>query len=300
MSLLKTEVAGIYFENPLILASGILDENGYTMKKILQEGAAGVVTKSIGTVERTGYRPPIVAEVTGGLLNAVGLPNPGIDSFGEEIKVALEAGKPVIGSIFGGGVQEFVDLAIKMEGYGANAIELNLSCPHVKGVGSEVGSDPALVTDIVTEIKKRVKIPVFAKLSPNVTDMLEIAIAAEAADALVMINTVRGLAIDVYARKPVLSNTFGGLSGKAIKNIGLRYVYEVKVETGKEIIGVGGIENAEDAIEYIMAGSSAIQLGTVLYSKGRQAFAEISRGITQFMESEGFGSIKEMVGAALP
>ena len=300
MSLLKTEVAGISFENPLILASGILDENGYTIKRILQEGAAGAVTKSIGTVERTGYRPPIIAEVDGGLLNAVGLPNPGIDSFGDEIRIALEAGKPVIGSIFGGGVQDFVDLAAKMQGYGVNAIELNLSCPHVKGVGSEVGSDPVLVTDIVTAIKKKVNIPVFAKLSPNVTDMLEIAVAAEAADALVMINTVRGLAIDVYARKPVLSNTFGGLSGKAIKNIGLRYVYEVKMETGKEIIGVGGIENAEDAIEYIMAGSSAVQLGTVLYSKGRKAFAEISGGIAQFMESEGYGNIKEMVGAALP
>lgn len=299
MSRIGTTLSGIRLENPLMLASGILDENGYTMKRILEEGAGAVVTKSIGSSERRGYKPPIVAEIPGGLLNAVGLANPGIDNFGEEIRIAKSAGKPVIGSIFGGTPEEFLGVAQKMESYGVDAIELNLSCPHVLGVGSEVGSDPELVTMIVDELKRKIRVPIFAKLSPNVTDIIEIALAAGRADALVLINTVRGMAIDIHARMPVLSNSYGGLSGRAIKNVGLRYVYQVKKETGKSVIGVGGIETAEDAIEYIMAGASAVQVGTALYSRGRGVFGEISTGIDDFMEKEGFGTIEDMVGVAI-
>ena len=294
-----TKISDIELENPLILASGILDENGYSMKRILEDGAAAVVTKSIGREERRGYRPPIVAEISGGLINAVGLANPGIDNFGEEISIARRAGKPVIGSVFGGTVDDFLYVSRKMESYGVAAVELNLSCPHVEGVGSEVGSDPELVSNIVTELKSKLKVPVFAKLSPNVTDIIEIAHAASKADGLVLINTVRGISIDIYARRPVLSNGYGGLSGHAIKNVGMRYTYQVKKETGMQIIGVGGIETAEDAIEYIMSGASAVQIGTALYSQGRNVFKSVSRGISSFMEAEGFENISEMVGAAI-
>lgn len=296
---ISVNLKGLKLDNPLILASGILDENGYTMKSILDQGAGAVVTKSIGMGERTGYRPPVVAEVRGGLLNAVGLPNPGIENFGEEVKIASEAGKPVIGSIFGSDTEEFLHLAKKMESYRVNAIELNLSCPHVKGFGSEVGSDPNLVEDIVRELKGRIKIPVFAKLSPNVTDIVEIAKAAERADALVLINTVRGMAIDIYARKPILTNTYGGLSGRSIKPVGVRYVYEVKKETGKTVIGVGGIADYEDAIEYIMAGSSAVQIGTALYTEGKDIFKRISEDLRNYMKAEKFETVEEMVGVAL-
>lgn len=299
MALLETSVAGIKLANPLMLASGILDENGFSMKRILEEGAAAVVTKSIGRNERTGYRPPIVSEIQGGLLNAVGLANPGIDNFSGEIELALQAGKPVIGSVFGSTVDEFLYVSQKMQDYGASAVELNLSCPHVSGVGSEVGSDPELVSTIVEELKSKLKIPVFAKLSPNVSDIIKIASAASKADALVLINTVRGMAIDIYARKPVLSNSYGGLSGKAIKNVGLRYVYQVKKETDNKIIGVGGIETAQDALEYIMAGASALQIGTALYNHGRGVFKEVSTGIEEFMKKEGYDSIPEMVGLAV-
>lgn len=299
MALLETSITGMKLENPLMLASGILDENGYSMKRILEEGAAAVVTKSINRDGRTGYRPPIVSEIPGGLLNAVGLANPGIDNFGGEIKVALQAGKPVIGSLFGSNIEEFLEVSQKMQGYGVSAVELNLSCPHVKGVGAEIGSDPEMVEAIVAELKSKLKVPVFAKLSPNVSDMLKIANAASKADGLVLINTVRGMAIDINARKPVLSNSYGGLSGKAIKNVGLRYVYQMKKETGMEIIGVGGIENAQDALEYIMAGASALQVGTALYGHGRGIFREISAGLQDFMQKEGFGSISEMVGLAI-
>ena len=299
MPSLKTTITGIGLQNPLMLASGILDENGYTMKNILECGAAAVVTKSIGREERAGYHPPIVAEVHDGLLNAVGLANPGIDNFGFEVGIALQAGKPVIGSIFGGTADDFLYVGKKMEEYGANALELNLSCPHVLGVGSEVGSDPELVEEIIGELKNKIEIPVWAKLSPNVTNILEIANAASKADAFVVINTVRGMAIDIYARRPVLSNAYGGLSGRAIKNVGIRYVYQLYKETGKPIIGVGGIEAYEDAIEYLMAGASALEIGTGVYSKGKGIFSEINSGISSFMESEGIASIKELVGAAV-
>lgn len=299
MSLLETSISGIKLENPLILASGILDENGYSMKRILEEGAAAVVTKSISRDERKGYRPPIVSEIPNGLINAVGLANPGIDSFEGEFKISLKSDKPVIGSLFGATVDDFVYVSRKMQEYGASAVELNLSCPHVHGVGAEIGSDPQMVSEIVNELKSKLNIPVYAKLSPNVTDIIEIANAASNADGIVLINTVRGMDIDIYAKRPVLSNSYGGLSGAAIKNVGLRYVYQVKKETGKTIVGVGGIETAEDAIQYIMAGASAVQVGTALYKYGRGIFNEISRGISHFMEREGYGSIKEMVGLAI-
>ncbi|MHB1471006.1 MAG: dihydroorotate dehydrogenase [Thermoplasmataceae archaeon] len=299
MVYLSVNLKGLKLGNPLILASGILDENGYTIKAILDQGAGAAVTKSIGMMERTGYRPPVVAEVRGGLLNAVGLPNPGIENFGDEIKIALKSGKPVIGSIFGSDTEEFVYLAKKMEMYGVEAIELNLSCPHVKGFGSEVGSDPDLVEEIVNDLKKKIRIPIFAKLSPNVTDVVEIAKAAQNADAIVLINTVRGMAVDIYARKPILTNTFGGLSGHSIKPVGVRYVYEVKKETGKTVIGVGGISDYTDAIEYIMAGSSAVQIGTALYTEGKEIFNTINRGIRNYMKEEKFETIDEMVGAAI-
>ena len=299
MANLKTTITGIGLENPLMLASGILDENGYTMKNILESGAAAVVTKSIDRSERTGYRPPIVAEVPHGLLNAVGLANPGIDNFGKEMRIAREAGKPVIGSIFGGTAEEFTYVGRKMEEYGASALELNLSCPHVVGVGSEVGSDPELVEEIIAELKGKVRIPVWAKLSPNVTDILKVAEAAGKADAFVVINTVRGMAIDIHARRPVLSNSYGGLSGRAVKNVGIRYTYQLYKETGKVIIGVGGIETHEDAVEYIMAGASAVEIGTGVYTRGKTIFPEICRGISSFMDSEEISSIKDMVGVAV-
>ncbi len=300
MNRLNTQISGIRLDNPFILASGILDENGYTMKRVLDEGAAAVVTKSIGISDRSGYRTPVVVEIDGGnMINAIGLANPGIDNFEEEMKIAGESKKPVFGSVFGSTAEEFALLSRKMEAYGASAIELNLSCPHVKGFGQEVGSDPDLVESIVSEVKRSVRIPVFAKLSPNITDMLEIAKAAEKADAYVLINTVKAMAIDIYARMPVLSNSFGGLSGPCIKPVGVRYVYEVKRETGKEIIGVGGIRTGEDALEYIMAGASCVEIGTAVHSDGRNIFKKLSLETGKIMKEEKIESIGEIIGAAI-
>ncbi|MEM3676160.1 MAG: dihydroorotate dehydrogenase [Thermoplasmataceae archaeon] len=290
----------VRLENPLMLASGVLDENGYSIKRILEEGAAAAVTKSIGIQERAGYRPPVVVDLGDtGILNAIGLSNPGIDEYQVEMKTALLAKKPVIGSIFGATVDEFLNLALKMQSYGASAVELNLSCPHVKGVGTEVGSDFELVEEIISAIKGKASIPVFAKLSPNLTDVVEAAQACSKADGVVLINTIRAMSIDIYARRPILSNAYGGLSGRAVKAVGVRLVYQVKKETGMEVIGVGGIESGEDAIEYIMAGATAVQIGTAVRKYGRGVFKRVASEIDSFLESEGYSSIEDIRGAAI-
>lgn len=299
MASLFTELCGIKLENPFVLASGVLDENGYSMKRILENGASAVVTKSIGIEERSGYYSPVVVPLEDGMLNAIGLANPGIDQYGTEMKIALLAGKPVIGSIFGSDEKEFSVLAEKMEAFGASAVELNLSCPHAKGFGLEIGSNPATVRKIVSAVKDTVKIPVFAKLSPNVSDIISIVDAASDADGFTLINTVKGMKVDIRARKPVLSNTYGGLSGRAIKPVGVRYVYEVCSHTDKPVMGVGGIASAEDAIEYIMAGASAVQIGTAVSTRGMEIFGDLARGSLEFMEKEGFSEIRDMKGVAL-
>lgn len=295
---ITASIGEIEFPNPFILASGILDENGYTIRKILEEGAGGAVTKSIGLTERRGYRPPIVVPLETGLLNAVGLPNPGIDEFSQEMVEATRAGKPVIGSIFASTPEEFLSLGEKMELYGASAVELNLSCPHVKGVGSEVGSDPDLVGQIISLLKKKLTIPVFSKLSPNVTDIVQIAEAASRSDCFVLINTVRGMAIDISARRPILSNKVGGLSGRAIKQVGIRMVWDVFENFDVPIIGVGGIETLEDALEYIMAGASAVQIGTSIYTRGRDIFRKLENDLIAYLSREGMESIDPIIGVA--
>lgn len=296
--MLDIDIGKLHFKNPLILASGILDESGETMLRIAKSGAGGIVTKSIGKEPRNGYENPVVYELPCGLLNAMGLPNPGIENYKDEIKIAKEGGVPIIGSIFGSNAEEFSYLSKKMEDYGADAIELNLSCPHAKGYGMEVGTDLELVEEIINSVKRAVKIPVWAKLTPNTNNIVEIAKAAENADAFVLINTLKAMAIDIDAKRPVLKNVFGGLSGKAIKPIGVRAVYEVYREIEKPIIGVGGIENGRDAIEYMMAGASAVEIGTALYTRGIEVFKEIASEMEGWMNENGYSKISDIIGIA--
>ncbi len=294
----KTDI-GIKLENPFILASGILDENGYTIDKILNSAAAAAVTKSIGSTEREGFDPPVIYADENCIINAIGLSNPGIDNFGEEIKIAKRSKKPVIGSIFGNDPDEFSILASKMEQYGVSALELNLSCPHVNGYGMEVGSDPELVTSIVEAVKSHVNIPVYSKLTPNTSDMIKQAIAAEKSDGYVLINTLKAMKIDINARKPVLSNIYGGLSGSSIKPVGIRYVYEVKKETKKTVIGVGGINSIDDALEYIMAGASAVEIGSAIYNSGTDIFNKLNSELVKYMDENNVDNIKELIGVAI-
>ncbi len=277
-----------------------MDEDAGSMTRIFKSGAGAIVTKSIGLKPREGYSNPSAVELECGILNAMGLPNPGIDEFKDELVKLKKAKIPIIGSIFGSNSKEFTTLANKMQDAGANALELNMSCPHAKGYGLEIGSDPKLVKEITSNVKKSVSIPVFVKISPNLTDISKIAQSVEkgGADAIVAINTVKAMKIDIETQRPILSNKIGGYSGKAIKPIGIRCVYEIYKKIEIPIIGVGGITTGEDAIEYIMAGASAIQIGSAVYFRGINAFDKICKEMQNWMKNNNYKKINELIGVA--
>ena len=297
---ISTKIAGLQLKNPTILASGIMDEDAGSMQRIIESGAGAIVTKSVGLQAREGYPNPTLIELEHGILNAMGLPNPGIDSFGEEVNKLKNSKTPIIGSIYGANVDEFIKLGQKMEGYGTSALELNLSCPHAKRYGLDVGCDPKLVEEITSSVKKNVDIPVFVKISPNVTDIVEIAKAVERgnADAIVAINTVKGMKIDLELEKPVLSNKIGGYSGMAIKPIGVRCVYEISENIKIPLVGVGGITTGEDAIEYFMAGASAVQIGSGIYYRDIDIFKKVCNEIQKWMKDHNYKNLSEIVGVA--
>ena len=277
-----------------------MDEDEGSMRRILENGAAAVVTKSIGLKPRKGHPNPTCIELDHGLLNAMGLSNPGIDAFQSEVRPLSKDDYVIIGSIFGSTTKDFILLAQKMQKYGATAIELNLSCPHAKGYGLEIGQDLALITNITTAVKDATTIPVFVKLSSNVNNIVDCAVAAEhgGADAIVAINTVKAMKIDISAQTPVLGNKVGGYSGQAIKPIGIRCVYEIFEHITIPIIGCGGITNGEDAIEYIMAGAQAVQIGSALYYRNVDVFHTISDEILSWMENHNINTIKDIQGVA--
>ena len=296
---LGTSVGKLKLERPGILASGIMDETGGSMIRMLRSGAGAVVTKSIGSEPNPGHKNPTFTEVKSGFINAMGLPNQGIEIFREEMAIAVKEGI-VIGSIYGSSAKEFSKLATKMEEYGASAIELNLSCPHAKGYGMEVGTDPKVVGEIVSAVKGSVKIPVWSKLTPNTHLLKEIGLAVQEAggDAVVAINTVKAMAISPEFGKPILSNKFGGLSGPAIRSIGVRAIYDLRSVLEIPLIGVGGISDWRDAAQYIMAGASAYQIGSAVANKGIKVFDTINTDLERFMMNHGYASIKDMVGVA--
>ena len=298
MASITTKVGSFSLENPVILASGILDETSGSILRSLRSGAGAAVTKSIGISERKGYSTPVISEVGTGLLNAVGLSNPGIDNFVEEYKSFPEKKKTIV-SIFGGNVEEFVTLARRVEEIGFDKVELNLSCPHVKGVGSEVGQDLDMVEEIVSEIKNKTKLQVWAKLTPNVTDLIALAKASEKADAYTLINTLRATGVEIYSRKFVLSNTVGGYSGPGIKPVALRAVYDVYKETGKNIVGVGGITTWQDAIEFFLLGARAIQIGTALLYEDYSVYSKVNQGIEKYLDDEGFSKLEDIIGVMI-
>ena len=277
-----------------------MDEDAGSMNRVFKSGAGAVVTKSIGMKSREGYPNPTAIELEHGIINAMGLPNPGIDNFSEEIKELKNSKKPVIGSIFGSNTKEFIHLATKMQEYGADALELNMSCPHAKGYGLETGSDPKLVKEITSKVKESVKIPVFVKISPNLTNIVEIAKSAEAgkADAIVTINTVKAMKIDLETQMPILSNKIGGYSGKAVKPIGIRCVYEISNNIKIPVIGVGGITTGEDMIEYFMAGASAVQIGSAVYYRGIDVFKKICKEAEEWMKEHNYKTISDIIGVA--
>jgi dihydroorotate dehydrogenase (NAD+) catalytic subunit len=302
MTHLGVEICGLKLKNPTMLASGVLDETGRSMLEVACAGAGAVVTKSVGAQPRHGHPSPCMVELRDGLLNAMGLPNPGIDVYAAEILEAKMGGVPVIGSIFGGDEREIADLASKMQATGVDAIELNLSCPHAKGYGAEIGSTPELVESVCRHAKRACSIPVFAKLTPNTSSISSLAQAAErgGADAIVAINTLKGMAISPAAKMPILGNKVGGLSGPAIRPVGVRSVYEIFETVKIPVIGVGGISCGDDALEYMMAGAVAVQIGTGVWTEGVGVFGKVCREIMQFMDENGYSDISELVGVAHP
>ena len=289
--MLETSIAGIKMKNPMMLASGILDLTRESMERLNDAGA--IVTKSIGKEERKGYKNPTVYELPYGLLNAIGLSNPGIDEYIKEIDgIKVDV---LIGSIFGKNAEEFGYVANKMAPY-VKAIEMNMSCPHAKKVGKEYPTEE--IEDAVKEVKKT-GLPVFVKLGTENLMARAIAAINGGADAIVAINTIPAMAIDIDAKMPVLSNKIGGYSGKAIKPIGVRCVYELASNFDLPIIGVGGITKMEDVVEYMMAGAAAVQIGTGVYYEGETIFKKIAMQLEEWLDRNGYDSIEDIIGIAL-
>ncbi len=301
MADLEVRLAGLTLRNPFLLASGIWGESGDSLAGAWKAGAGGVITKSIGSVPRAGYPNPTVETYERwGMLNAMGLPNPGIVEYPREIEAAKASGGTIIGSVFAGDADEFARLAVRMEATGVAALELNLSCPHAEGFGTEVGSDPANVEGIVRAVVRAVRVPVIAKITPNTSDPAGLAAAAErgGAAAVSAINTLRGLAIDLRLRRPVLSHGLGGLSGAAIKPVGLACVWQIFERVSIPVIGVGGISTPEDALEYVMAGARALEVGTAVAFEGIGVFGRLAKGLSELLDGLGIRRLDDVVGVA--
>ncbi|MBL7167662.1 dihydroorotate dehydrogenase [Candidatus Bathyarchaeota archaeon] len=297
---LAVSIAGLELRNPTMNAAGVLGISAPLLKRVYEGGAGAVVTKSLGGVQRMGHSNPTLVSVEGGALNAMGLPNPGADYFVEMIRELQGDGIPVVASFFGGSIEEFREVANVLSEAGVDALEVNVSCPNVAEELGMLGADP-LNTEKVTEAVKEVaNSPVIVKLSPNVTDICEIARAAErgGADAITAVNTLKGLAVDADLRRPILTNVTGGLSGPALKPVALRCVWEIYEAVEVPIIGCGGISNWRDAVEYLLSGATAVEIGTAAMDGGFDIYGEIAEGIRGYLTENGFKEVKEIVGLA--
>ena len=296
---LTTSIGGIQLDRPAMLASGILGISLDVFNRLYRSGAGAVVTKSLSNEPWEGYPNPTIFSVNGGgWINAVGLSNPGAPNFAKMIESNQNV--PIIVSLVGSVPDDFKMMIEEFTNCNVTAFELNLSCPHVAKVGLEVGDDPELVKKIVTTVKNSTNIPAIAKVGLGTTNYLNTVKTAidSGIDAITAINTVRAMAIDVETQRPILSNKFGGLSGTPIKPIALRCVYEIASKYDIPIIGCGGISTWEDAIEFFLAGASAIQLGSAIGDNWINVFDDINKGVLQYMKQKNYSTIDEMVGLA--
>jgi len=296
---LTVELAGLKLRNPTMLSAGILGMTGKSLRAAWEAGAGAVVTKSLGFEPRKGYPNPTIVDVGCGFLNAMGLPNPGVHEFLKELSDASSSSAIlIVGSVYGSNPREFAEAARVLAQANVRAVELNVSCPHAKGMGSEVGQDPALVEEVVQTVKASIGLPVLVKLTPNVTSIVDLALAAEkgGADAVVAVNTLRAMAIDIDTGYPVLANRVGGLSGPAIKPVAVRCVYEISQEVRIPVVGCGGITDWRDAVEFLLAGARAVQIGTAVAYRDLNIFREVSNGILKYLREKGYKGVEEIVG----
>lgn len=302
MADLSVKIAGVEFSNPLIAASGTFGfgrEYGefYPLEKL-----GGISCKGITLKRRDGNPPPRVAETPSGMLNAVGLQNPGVEVFiREDLPWLKQQNTRIIANIAGNTIEEYCEMAEKLSDTDVDMIELNISCPNVKSGGVQFGTSCESVGAITSAVRAHCKKPLVVKLSPNVTDIVSIALSAEAngADAISMINTLTGMRIDINSRRPIIRNNTGGLSGAAVFPVAVRMVWQVSSAVKIPIIGMGGITTWEDAAEMLIAGASALQIGTALFS---DPFApiKINEGLNAFLDKNGIDSVSKLTGTVRP
>lgn len=298
---MKISIGSLRLRNPVMTASGTFGYGEEYGSLVNLHRLGAIIVKGISLLPRQGTPPPRIAETACGMLNAIGLENVGLESFlSEKIPFLQGINTPLIVNILGDTVQDYQQLAARLnEEEKVAALEVNISCPNVKQGGVAFGTDPGMAHAVTKGVRQHFSRPVIVKLSPNVTDITGIARAAEeaGADAVSLINTVLGMAIDIKSCQPKLANIFGGLSGPAIKPIGLRMVWQVAECVSIPIIGIGGITTPEDAIEYILAGACAVQVGTTNFINPR-ATEEIIQGIGRYLAEHSMTSIQDLIGRA--
>lgn len=296
-NMLNLEIAGISLRNPAILASGFLGISQAIFERIFDEGAGALVSKSISKYPMEGYRNPTVVVLENkSYINAVGLSNPGHESFYEEVSTNDKV--PLIVSLVGSDPSDFEVMTRKFDKSKIVGFEINLSCPHVQKLGMEVGDDPQMVKSIVKATKSNTTKPVFVKVGIGNTNLIDISQTAinAGADGITAINTIRAMKISIDNFNPILSNKIGGLSGSSIKPIAIRCVYELSKKFSVPIIGCGGITNWEDALEFMIAGATSFQLGTAMGFDGMSIFNSINSGILKYLKKKGYQSVKEVIG----
>lgn len=296
---LKVNLAGVSLKNPVMTASGTFGSGQEYGEFVDLNKLGAVVTKGVANVPWEGNPTPRIAETYGGMLNAVGLQNPGIDVFVQrDLPFLTQFDAKIIVNVCGRSVQDYCDVVERLSDQPVDLLEINISCPNVKEGGIAFGQDPKAVEDITREVKKYARQPVIMKLSPNVTDIVTMAKAAEAggADVLSLINTITGMKIDIQKRKFALANRTGGLSGPAIHPVAVRMVYQTAQAVKLPIIGMGGIATAEDAIEMLLAGATAISVGTANFTNP-MATMEILEGIRSYMQEQGVTDVHDLIGA---
>lgn len=296
---LSVDIDEITLRNPTMLASGILGISQRIFERLYGENIGGIVTKSISVEPMKGYPNPTIIPLSGGsYLNAVGLSNPGVNAFSEEL--SQNKNIPIFISLVGSSEKDFAKMIKVFDSLNIIGYEINLSCPHVSKMGMEVGDDPEAVSKIVSTVRMNTKKPISVKVGVGSVDVIELARTAIEAGANIItaINTLRAMSIDVETMMPILSNRIGGLSGTAIKPIGIRCVYEISKNLKVPVIGCGGISTWQDVVEYMLAGASAVQIGSVLGSAGPGIFNSITKDLKKYIERKGIMKISEIVGIA--